>query len=331
MKIFIYIVLVLFCSCENIDKIPFIPSDLSPPPFVALNIIDTHSISIESDESIYFKSESYYSRENLIIKEVNKKENSLIVTLSQEMVPGFEYCSEFRIEDENGNSLSFISKFYGFNPNIPKLVINEFIVKGTKTNPDKIELFVINGGNMAGVTLFNGSKNNYDYSFTFPQMEVKTGEYIVVRSTSDKYNSECIEIDDLSIENDSKFIEDVRDIRIDNFKLSSTNGVIGLYSEPYGYILDAVVYTKNYNDESKNYRNFGLSKTMNRVDEIAEDHGWLGKYDLIFPDDSIYIGNSTTTRSLNRTDHYDSDKNDDWHTVATSNATFGYENSLNYY
>lgn len=331
MKFYLFIPMILLLSCENLEKVPFIPTDLSPPPIISFDVIDKSTIAIVSNESIFFKSESYFSRESLDIKNIETLDESLIISFENEMIPGFEYCSEFRIEDENGNSLSFISNYYGYNPRLPTIIINEFIVKGTKTNPDKIELYVVDGGNMAGMTIFNGSKNNYDYSFVFPSIDVNKGEYLVVRATSDKFNKTFIETDNLSINNDSKFIEGVRDLRVDNLKFSSTNGTIALYSDPYGSLLDCVVYTKNSNDESKNYRNFGLSATMNRIDEVTAEGGWAGLYDLIFPDDSIYSANSTTTRSLNRINHTDTGTKSDWKTVATGEATFGFTNSLEYY
>lgn len=331
MKYFIFLSILFIMCCENMDKIPFIPVDLIPPPLISLNVLDIDTISIVSNESIYLKKESYFSREGISIKNTDKGINSVIINFDKVMKPGFRYRSEFRIEDENGNSLSFIADYYGYNPHLPEIIINEFIVKGSKSNPNKIELYVINSGNMAGIALFNGTSNSNDYSFIFPSIDVKTGEYIVIRTLSDKYPKTCIEIDDLNINNDKKFIRGIRDIRIDNFKLSSTNGVISLYSDPFGTLLDCVVYSKNKNDESKSNRNFGLSKTMNRIDEIEKIEGWIGTFEIIFPEDSIFTGGSTTTRSLNRLDLMDTDKKDDWYTVSSRNATFGYTNSKEYY
>lgn len=313
------------------ENIPYIPSDLTPPPLIALNVLDKNCISIVSNEPIDFKSASYFSRENIDLVSVESEENSIIINLKEEMIPGFEYCSEFRIEDEWGNSLSFIASYYGYNPNLPQLLINEFTVEGTTTNPDKLELYILESGNMAGITIFNGSNNNYDYKFTFPSIDVKKEDYIVIRATSDDYPKAYIETDDLNVENDSKFIEGVRDIRVNDFKFSATNGTITLYSDPFGKLLDAVVYSKNLNDPTKNYRNFGLSVTLNRIDEVGDLGGWFGSFDLIFPEDSIYVEDSTTTRSLNRLDFIDTNRVNEWYTVATRESTFGFLNSKVYY
>ncbi len=327
----IYIILLFISGCDNYDKIIQDHLDITPPSLSSIKVIGVNSLTIESNEKILLKHESYISREDIVIKDILYEENLITINFDNSLIPGKQYRSEFRIEDKNGNSLSFITNFYGYNPIKPKIIINEFITKGSKTNPNKIELYVKKGGNLAGLTLFNGTKNNYDSIYIFPSIDVVTGEYIVIRTISDNYPEPFIEILDLNINHDKKFIEGIRDLRIDNFKLSGTNGVISLYSDPYGDIIDAVIYSKNHNDDTKRYRNFGLSKTLSRVDEISSENAWIGDYETLFPDDVIYSGSSTSTRSLNRLKFRDNDTNDDWITVQTREASFGFNNSENEY
>ena len=328
---FIFFISVFISGCDNYDKILQDHLDITPPSLISIKVTEISSLTIESNEKIILKQESYISRENIGIKSILYEGNCIKVIFNKMLTPGKQYRSEFRIEDENGNSLSFITNFYGYNPIKPKILINEFITKGSKTNPNKIELYVKEGGNMAGLTLFNGTKNNYDSIYIFPSIDVLSGEYIVIRTISKRYPKPFIEIMDLNIGHDKKFIEGVRDLRINNFKLSGTNGVISLYSDPYGNIMDAVIYSKNRNDDTKRYRNFGLSKTLSRVDDIASENAWTGDYDTLFPDDVIYCGSSTSTRSLNRLNLMDNNNKNDWITVQTREASFGFQNSENEY
>ncbi len=324
--IIIFIVTTLTC-CNNLEEINLLPDDITPPVLVSLNVLTSDTIEIKSNENINLIVESYISKENIQISEILIITGSVIIIFESDLIPSVEYCSEFRIEDEHHNSLSFIAKFYGFNPRVPELLINEFICKGTKTNPNKVELYVVSDGNLAGVTLFNGVKEDYDSIYTFPSIDVSKGDYIVFRTTSDKYLTAYTEIENLYINNDNKFIDGVRDIRVDDFRFSTTNGVISLYSEPFGFILDTVIYSKNENDIEKNNRNFGLKKTMYRVDYVSETKEWIGELETLFPEDCIYNGDSTTTRSMNRKKGIDTNTNKDWYTTQSRKASFGYENS----
>lgn len=324
--------LCLVLSCTNYEDISKKILDITPPKIECIETTSENTLSIVCNEPVSLDINNTIPEDtNIGIKEFESQENSILIKFTRDLKPGVEYIGEFKIADSNGNSLTFISKYYGFNRELPEILINEFIVKGSNTNPNKIELLVTKSGNMAGITLFNGTKNSFDYFFTFPEFYVNKGEYIVVRTISDKYSKPFIEIDDLNINNDSKFIDNVRDLRINNFKLSSTNGVISIYNNPFGQIIDCVVYTQNSNDETKNNRNFGLNKTVIRIDEVGESKSWISENGLIFPSDAINTSDSTTTRSLNRINEQDTDSNSDWKTVATKEATFGFPNSQSYY
>lgn len=330
MKYFILFYILIICSC-NTESIIEKVLDITPPKIINIKAIDKNSIIIKSNEPITVDQNFFISKEELLIDNILIKENHVIVTFKQVLKPGIKYHSEFRVYDNSKNYLSFICNFYGFNNNIPTLLINEFTCRGSDSNPDKVELYVIKGGDIGGVTLYSGSRINYNTRFVFPSIIVNTGEYIVIRSTSKKYLIEYIETADLNISFDQKFIEGSRDIRTNNLKLSSNNGVISIYSNPYGDILDAVIYSKNINDLEKRYRNFGLRKVVDSIDVISENKQWIGATDIIYPEDVIFIDNSTTTRSLNRDNHFDTNTKKDWYTVATKESTFGYQNSLNRY
>lgn len=324
------IIIALLISCntqEIIDKV----TDITPPKLLNIKSISSTSIFIESNEKIALNTNDFVSNDGFSIKKVLKGENSLTIEFNETMEVGKEYTSEFKITDTNNNYLSFIVNYYGFNENVPNILINEFVNKGSDSNPDKIELYILENGNMGGITIYSGVRNNFDTKYIFPNIEVNKGDYIVVRSTSKKYLLEYTETDNLDIDYDKKFVSGVRDIRTDSLKLSSTNGVISIYTNPYGDIIDSVIYTKNLNDPDKRYRNFGLRKVLERVDYISEKNQWLAISDIIYPEDVINIDNSTTTRSVNRINFVDTNTSEDWIICNTNESTFGFENSNNSY
>lgn len=332
MKNILYILIfVVVVSCDNYNRVVDSDRDITPPILKSLKADSVNSIVLSFSEDVNLIESLYISREKLNILTTESSTNSLRIEFLEELTPGREYCSEFTIEDLNGNTLSFISLFYGYNPEIPGLLINEFTCKGTKTNPDKVELYVTKSGNMAGVTLYNGVSSNNDSMFIFPSIDVHRGDYIVIRAITERYPTECIEISDLNVDNDRKFIDGVRDIRTAKLNLSSTNGVFTIYNEPFGYIIDSVAYSKNINNSEKSNRNFGLKKVVERIDILQESGGWIGAEDLIFPNDTVNVDRSTTTRSLNRNSFLDSDSKNDWYLVPTGSYTFGYENSIERY
>ncbi|MBN2617711.1 MAG: hypothetical protein JXR64_05300 [Spirochaetales bacterium] len=326
-KIEIILLTILITSCDSFVEDKYIPGDLTPPALVSISAISKDSIKIVSNENIFLNSSSFCSNNGLEIIDFIENGHEITIKFNSELTPGNKYSAEYKILDSVGNSLWFIAEIYGYNSNLPKILINEFIVKGTKTNPNKIELYVISSGNMAGITIYNGTKESNDYSFIFPDMDVNEGEYIVIRTTSDNFPIPFIELDNINIKHDKKFLDNVRDIRIDDFKLSASSGTISIYNEPFGEIMDAVIYSKNLNDETKNSRNFGLTKVVERVDEIGECGEWISSNELINPEDVIYSNSSTTTRSLSRYRFTDTNSKSDWIIVASKEASFGYDNS----
>lgn len=324
------IIIALLISCntqEIIDKV----TDITPPKLLNIKSISSTAILLESNEEIDLNTDDFISNEGFSIKNILHGDNSLTIEFNETMEVGKEYTSEFKITDKNSNYLSFIVNYYGFNENVPNILINEFINKGSDSNPDKIELYILESGNLGGITIYSGVRNNFDTKYIFPSIEVNKGDYIVVRSTSKKYLLEYIETDNLNVDYDKKFVSGARDIRTDNLKLSSTNGVISIYTNPYGDIIDCVIYTKNINDPDKRYRNFGLRKVLERIDHISEKNQWLGSSDIINPEDAVNIDNSTTTRSVNRVNLSDTNTKDDWIICNTNESTFGFENSSDSY
>ena len=114
--------------------------------------------------------------------------------------------------------------------------------------------------------------------------------------------------------------------------LSGNNGAVTLYTNPYGDLMDAVLYTNRTSESDESYRGFGSAKFMLQADEIAEAGGWKAEGDEPAPEDCVPSSDSTATRSICRSSKSaDTDTKVDWHTVPTSKFSFGKENSNEIY
>ena len=88
------------------------------------------------------------------------------------MLPGKKTELKGRVNDWIGNSLTFTLGLWGYNPNLPTLLINEFTTKGSGNNPDRVELLVLKG-NLAGITLLMELKIILTVLQFFPLMRLK--------------------------------------------------------------------------------------------------------------------------------------------------------------
>ena len=176
-----------------------------------------------------------------------------------------------------------------------------------------VELYAKTAGNIAGITLFGGTKSSFTDKFVLPSHKVKAGDYILIHFKPQSFESHKADLDFI-IENGAG--------------LSGNNGAITIYSNPYGELLDAVIYTNRTSESDENYRGFGSTKFMLQAEEIYEAGGWQISGDEITPEDCVPSGDSTATRSICRSGiSEDTDTNRDWHTVPTSKYSFGKFNS----
>jgi hypothetical protein len=103
----------------------------------------------------------------------------VMIILSPATETGAKYTVSGVAKDTNGNTLTFSLPFTGWNDNPPVMVMNEIRSEGTKEKPEFVELYVVRGGNTAGLVLesaYDGDEKKY----SFPIMKVATGEYITV-------------------------------------------------------------------------------------------------------------------------------------------------------
>ena len=110
---------------------------------------------------------------------------NVYVTLPRTLGPGMQADLEGRVKDYAGNSSGFSVRVWGYNPEVPDILINEFTTKGTARSPDRTELLVLGDGNLNGAVLYAGTPVDYDAKFVFGDIPVKKGDFITVWWTED--------------------------------------------------------------------------------------------------------------------------------------------------
>ncbi len=252
-----------------------------------------------------------FNFENSLIKvdSLSAKEQILTLVLNKAISGGKKENLKAHITDLSGNSLTFTIGIWGYNPNLPRLLINEFTTKGSGNNPDRVELIVLEQGDLAGITLYDGVKDDYDSCTILPPYLVNKGDYVVIEFSEGLRGTHPIEF----------FGGEVG--------LGANNGVITLYDSPEGDILDGVIYS---NVSSTQFGGFGTRKVEERVRIIEQTDQWLPK--PINNSDCIDSSDSTATRSMCRTlGKEDTNRKADWHVVPTGKSSFGFDNVTDRY
>ncbi len=325
-----FVILILIQSCTPlVDYRRLLERDIQPPVFMGINIQTGTQAEIIFSEPV-----TPVRNKITIIPEPPEftsgtEGSSLVLDFSSALTPGGSYKLITTVEDSSGNTLTLICLFYGFNPDLPGMVINEFTTQGSSSNPDRVEISITSDGNTAGAVIYEGSDLDWDQRKIFPPINVKKGDFIVVHFKSSGNPEETDELTDMNESGGIKPAAGAWDIWVeDGDGLSGNNGTIMLFSSPFGNLLDGLMYSNRTSESDDKYRGFGSTKVMNRADRLAELGGWTIKEELIRPEDGINPDDSTATRSMCRSSSSgDSDGKEDWHIVPTSTSTFGEVNS----
>ncbi len=309
------LILILITACSQGDEQILINffngKDRSSPTFLEMKAFDENTLVLIYDEPIIQPKVTLSPQFEGYTSSVF--ENKLFIHLPSPLSPMEKIRVRSLVCDKMGNTTSIEGTAYGKNFEVPKLLINEFTTKGSKNNPDKVEIKVLSEGNLAGVTFYNGMYNHFDFFYTFESLPVHAGDYIVLQ-----------------------FQSPPEEPQINTFfggeeGLGSNNGVLSLYASPNNEIIDAVVYSNRSNDSDTEYGGFGTRKVYEMVQELAESNQWENNGHIL-PELVIRSENSTATRSFNRLEgREDTNSSDDWYIVATRESSFGYANSTNYY
>ncbi|MCQ2604150.1 MAG: Ig-like domain-containing protein [Spirochaetia bacterium] len=328
LSILLFIAATSACSPIQTEKKNTAEHDF-PPVIQEVYSSTPDQILLTFDKEIKPSADSFMLVPETVITSITAEGNRLCIQPEESLSPGQEYFIKGTVTDTGSNSTTLGATFYGYNPDVPEVLVNEFTTNGSGKHPDLAELYVRTDGNMAGVTLYAGTKTTYGDKIIFPDLKVRAGDYIIIHFKPQGLETEIDEIHNKKESAGYDTSDTAWDFWVrEGSGLSGNNGALTLYDNPYGKIIDAVIYTNRTSESDTNYRGFGSTKFMLQADEIADEGCWKFKGDQIAPEDCINSAESTATRSMGRNSSSDdTDSTDDWHTVPTSKFSFGKANS----
>ena len=302
--------------------------DLRPPLLLGVRTVSEECLELLFDEPPFCRVEEISIDPPQEVLSARSEGCRLLVQIASQL-PGAPYRIEALVEDEAGNGLHFMAVFYGFNGQLPGLLINEFTTRGTGNHPDAVELKVTEEGNMAGVVLYGGTPGSHDGRLIFPAFLVSAGDFLIVHFKPQGLPEEVDETGARDLSGGLDASNQAYDFWVpEGTGLSGNNGVISLYTRPGGEILDGVLYSNRSSDADEQYGGFGTRDSLDRALELAADGGWTVSEPGVRPEDGINPEGSTGTRSICRAScPVDTDGASDWHVVPTRGFTFGRENS----
>lgn len=302
--------------------------DLRPPRVEDVSATGPASLAISFDEEATLDAGALRIEPALPVREVSPPGRTVTVSVNTQ-VPGREYVLEATAHDGRGNSTTFLAGFYGYNPRVPRLVVNEFTTSGSAEHPDLIELKALTGGDMGGLVLYVGTPSNHEARLVFPSFEVGRGSFLLVHCRPAGDPAEVDETGDPSASGGIDASPSAFDFWLRGARgLGGNNGVLSVYERPGGPILDGLLYSDRTSGSDERYRGFGSAEVLERAEELVRDGGWRIAGGRVAPEDAIDPEGSTATRSLCRSStSADTDGPGDWHIVPTRRSTFGADNA----
>jgi hypothetical protein len=302
--------------------------DLRPPLVQAVQTVGPDEIGIEFDEEATLVPEKTRITPPLAVAGVTAEGKQVLVRGAKQ-VPGLHYALEAEARDARGNSASFLVDFYGYNPQVPRVLINELTPRGSGSHPDLVELKALTAGNMGGVVLYLGGPDSYDNRLVFPSLSVAAGSFILVHCKPAGDPAEVNECKDMAESGGQDASGKAWDFWLEEAKgLGGNNGVVSLYERPGGACMDGILYSNRTSQSDEAYRGFGSADMLARAEKLASDGGWKPSGPRVSPEDAVNPEGSTSTRSICRSSvSADTDAAEDWHIVPTRKASFGADNS----
>lgn len=307
MAVLCWAVLMMSClSCEaGFKEVVDVLSgrDIVPPRLVGMEAVAPDRVHVVFDEPVEpalgsFGCGAWADR------------NIVSVELGRVLPPGESAEVGGTVVDPSGNRTSFQGRVYGHNPRIPRLLITELTTAGTPKSPDRTELAVLSGGDMAGLCLCDGLRGDFENRFVFPSCQVEAGDYVVVCWDGQPQTDPLV-------------------FHAGGKGLSQYNGVQGLFETPAAdaVCLDCVLYA---NHGGTAHGKFGSAAVLERAVLAVEEGLWnLAEGETeVSGLSAVDSSKATATRSMARRFPYkDTDSARDWYTTENRGSTFGGDNT----
>ncbi|MFW5642874.1 MAG: hypothetical protein ACOCYQ_02505 [Alkalispirochaeta sp.] len=323
---------VICTGCGSPTSLPeMIEGDWVPPMLGGITARSPEVIALEFDEPVRLLEATI--EPPVLVADARWHDDALEIRGSDRFEASTEYWVDARVEDKAGNISSVLASVYGLNENLPRLRISEVVCEGSAAHPDWVELEVLEGGDLAGVCLYEGSPSVWDSRKVFPSVSVSTGEFVVVHFKPEVIPEEVDEISDPAESGGLDVHPEAWDFWVSGGDgIPNTTGGLTLTSFPGGPVIDAFLYTTKRYDPNDDILGFGLKSQLEIFEEIVEIGGWKPAGEFVIPEDGVDPEDSTATRSICRDPGApDTDTAADWHITPTSGATPGYENTTERY
>ena len=335
---FKYIPLVLswwalpFYSCSGIPEFPaMIDGDWDAPILTHASAQSTQQIALAFDEQVSLRRAHVQPAVEILNVHWNGKE--LLLTTSDTLTPGARYWIDAEVEDTAGNISSLLVSVYGFNPFLPKVVINEVVCEASGKRHDWVELAVLEDGNMGGMTLYEGTPETWESAYTFAELEVVAGDFITVHFDPERIPEEIDESTDRAESGGESANDAAWDVWVaQGDGIPNSTGALTLTPYPEGPIIDAFLYSTKRYEANHPRRGFGTAGQVQIFEEVVAAEEWLITGEKVIPEDAFDPSDSTATRSINRGDPtIDTNTSADWHIGPTSSASPGAPNTREVY
>ncbi len=275
--------------------------------FVVAKVIDDEFASMEHSSTIDLspaleRASGVYGAVGCSVQADNPP-NILKFILDEQMEIGQGYELYAKVLDSVGNTLTLVIPFTGFNSRVPELMITELQTesvssqnKAEKTagiyRNEYVELLVLKGGNLAGLELCSGYDGETK-KYTFPAIDVSTGEIIVVHMRNRGNGCISEEGDDLTLATSSYTSPEIRDLwtDIETTTLGNKTDILIIRNRADRRLLDAVMFRAS-NIEA-------WTKTMIDYSQLLDESTVYSSGDI----ENAFITDAlTATKTLHRTD-----------------------------
>jgi hypothetical protein len=254
--------------------------------------------------------------------ESDDSSGKVVVFLNQALPEGVPVTADILVKDARGHTLNVLVPFTSRNTNVPSIQLTELRTEYSKPKVEFVEFKAISAGNLGALRLFIASNGIEEPVFTFPSVEVRVGEYIVVhlRSIEEGLLNETGASRTASPGTEAS--PDARDFWVPGTVklLRKTDAV--LLMDQDDKILDAVLLSESAD------ASWAKSNLTDAAALLKAKSAWKGAGNLLLPTDAVFSSTSTLTRTISRNETLaDSNSVADWYVTATSSATPGAPNS----
>ena len=322
---------ILLSAClPQVVSDAFSPGDLKAPSVRCWDSSGPGEFLVDFDEDVLASSGDFAADPDLGGLEVSSEGRRVRITASGLLTPGSALSLEGTVRDAAGNSTSFVLPFWAYNPDLPRVLLNEALTQGSSTHPDLVELAVLESGNLAGLTFRVGCAAKQILVYVFPACEVSAGEYAVLHLKAQGIPEELDETGDTASSGGLDAYPYSRDFwyRGGDGALPGENGLMTLYRSPTGPVLDALLYSARTSASDTKYGGFGTQSLWDQARAVVAEGAWRITGSEVRPEDAARSEGITSTRTICRSsDSGDTDSGSDWHVVPTKSSTVGKPNS----